>query len=213
MFDEDFLVSPGALMDSGDIFLEIPFPNMKWPLEAMRPYPKHKIESMGVPYLPVNETALGKDDIVKVTVQRRTIMLLSHGCEVDKIIEYPFDSLKKHHWLCAPIDPLSKCAPDQKLRVLAGTQPNKFYIPADKRISNEEMVVDLRRITPINCTYLIDDKKHNRAVCSIGQKYKDDLKAKLLEFFCRIALLSHFECPNCKEAIDIRDLIIPPQAD
>ena len=72
------------------------------------------------------------------------------------------------------------------------------------------MFVDLRRITPVNCSYFLGGKdRKSRAVCTLGPKYKNDLKAKLLEFFTGIAILSFFECPNCHEAIDTKDLLIP----
>ncbi len=210
---DGILISPGSRLDPGDVFLDIPFPTMKWPLEAFRLYPKHAVEKMGTPYLPVNSTELKGGDIVKVGVSRKAVMLVSDGCAIDRILDYHRDSSHKRHWLVAPLDKVStpgEVKQQDKLR--QGLQPNKFYLGADHRLGDEEWFADLRRITPINCAYFFevqDQQVRSRAVCTVAPKFKDDLRAKLLEFFTGLALLSYFECPNCHEAIDSKDLLIP----
>jgi hypothetical protein len=208
---DDVLIPPGTDMDPGDIFLDMLFPTMKWPPTPLRAYPKHEVPKMGVPHLPVNETELKPGDIIKVGVSRRTIMLISDGCEIESTLRHNINSVDRRHWLAAPLDKVSVITESKQLdRLRKGTQPNKLFIPADERLGGEEMFVDLRRITPVNCAYFLSGDEHkSRAICTLGPKYKNDLKAKILEFFTGLAILSFFECPNCHEAIDTKDLIIP----
>jgi hypothetical protein len=135
-------------------------------------------------------------------------MLLSHGCEIDRDIEY--NSVEKRHWLGAPVEPFkgpNGPSPEMQSRIREGRQPNKFYIPACDLTKGEELFVDFRRITPINCKYFVDAS--GVRLFTLSDAARDDLHAILGVFFSgRAFYLGQISCPNCQYEIDTRDFTI-----
>src|SRR5258707_15516189 len=105
---EDFYQSPGVKLEPGDIFLDIPLPSLKHPLEFFRPSPKDP-KSAAI-FRPEDSVSPKDGDTVRGPFQKTSVILLSHGCELDGVrrdVEAQRTSFGKRHWLAAPIRELS----------------------------------------------------------------------------------------------------------
>jgi hypothetical protein len=157
-------------------------------------------------------------------VQLRTVMVLSHGCEMDKVLEGK-NNPDKSPWLCAPVDDLPDLPakvdldsiddPKQKqtvrriLRIREGNQPNQFFVPRSEYLACE-MTADLRKITPIPAAYFLKAKK----ICSLSLSARDDLYAQLgVNFSGLLLYLEKLSCPQCGNQIDPRTFIVPSEDD
>ena len=201
MTDQDeFYTSPGSEIEPGDIFLDIFFPALKYPLAYFRiNYTKNnKVGHLLTP----EESKVQPGDSPRGSVEPRTVMLVSHGCEVERVLRSE-DSTKRH-WLAAPVLPLEKCASEKmKDRVRKGTQPNRFYLPPTDYLRGGEWQVDLRKITPINCQFFVDADVNGRRLCSLSETAKLELHSQLGVFFSGLALyIQSIPCPSCGAEID-----------
>lgn len=205
---DSYLVSPGDQLEPGDIFLDIPFITMKYPLQKARFDVGAQKPGFPPPVAFENAPNASKDSVIKTGFNWHRVMLLSDGCEVDKIVKYGA-SKEKRHWLVAPLELLANSDEGTQKRTEQGTQSNKFYIPPNEFTGDKKLCVELRRITPINCAYLLNAKR----VASLSAAAQADLKNKLLEFFCGVALAATIICPTCSAPLDPRSFAIPCEPD
>ncbi len=202
-YSDDFYTPPGSQFEPGDVFSGIPFPSLKFPLTYFRIRSKNP-DTATVFDMHKHGNPEGGDS-PKCSVDLRTVMLVSHGCEVDRVLRYK-EPLDRRHWLAAPILPLSGCSQLTQQRTRDGTQPNRFYLPPSPYTDNEGQYADLRKITPINCRYFLDTTR----VCSITEDARKALFSRLGVFFSGYSLyLQPIECPACKTAIDPSQFQIP----
>lgn len=196
-----FYTSPGREFEPGDIFLDIPFPSLRFPLTFFRiSYRKDpKVASV----LTRKEATPKADDSPKCTLKLEMAMFVSHGCEAERVLRS--EPLEKRHWLAAPIAPLSLCETPMQERTRVGTQPNKFYLPPSEYTGGKELFVDLRKITPIACEYFTEGKR----ICSLAELAQRDLYSQLGVFFSGLALyVQPIPCPNCGTEIDPTQFVV-----
>jgi len=147
---DSFYTPPGEILEQGDVFLEIPFPVSKFPLQFFRPSIKQK----GMAQLYSSDDPEPVDpkpgDSLKGTFDFKTVMLVSHGCEVEQVEREK--ATERRAWLAAPLAVLSECSSAMQQRTRENRQPNKFYL-RPSRYDGGEWYVDLRKITPIQCRY------------------------------------------------------------
>jgi hypothetical protein len=204
---DGFYLPPGDRLEPGDIFLEVPFPALRFPLEYFRPNSKKpKTADMFSP----QDCPPKAGDTARGAFQTRTVILLSHGCEldgVDRDVKAGRTQFEKRYWLVAPVLQLSNgTTPLMQERTKAGQQPNKFHLPAVDLLENEECFADLRKITPINAPYIIEAKK----VASLTKPAALALQAHIGLFFSGLAFyVQPVSCPTCTAPIDPKTFLIP----
>lgn len=197
--EQDYYTSPGSEIEPGDVFLDIPFPALKHPLTLFRINVKEDSKTAFV--FSLEETSVHSGDSPRCSLELRTVMLLSHGCEVERVTRG--EDPTKRHWLAAPILPLSACKEEMRTRVREGRQPNRFYLPGGSFNSGEEMQVDLRKITPINCQYFLEAEEASKRVTSLTGTARLELHSQLGVFFSGLALyIQAIPCPECGALID-----------
>lgn len=203
----DFYLSPGDRLEPGDIFVEVPFPALRYPLEYFRPSTKTpKSADIFTP-----DDCKPKDgDTARGPFQLRVVMLLSHGCELDGV-ERDVTAKKtekgRRYWLVAPVQRLlNGTTPRMQERTRAGQQYNKFYLPAVEMLQNEESYVDLRKITPVNAPYIATAKK----IASLTKPATLALQAHIGLFFSGLVLyVQPIQCPMCATEIDPTTFLVP----
>jgi hypothetical protein len=204
---DDFYLSPGVRLEPGDIFIEVPFPALRYPLEYFRPSKKNPktAEIFNPDDCPPKDT-----DTARGTFQLRVVMLLSHGCEldgVDRDVTAKKTEMGKRYWLVAPVQRLLN-GPTTLMqeRTRAGQQYNRFYLPAVEMLQNEESYVDLRKITPVNAAYIATAKK----IASLTKPATLALQAHIGLFFSGLVLyVQPIKCPTCATEIDPRTFLVP----
>lgn len=206
---EDYIVSPRDTFEPGDVFANIPFPKIKAPTSRYRR--KKESPKGNAEYYCLGSTDKEKPgDLLHTNFQLKTVMLLSHGCELDKVLKEGATP-DRRDWLCAPIsevDPALTGKTEEQDRARAerireGRQPNRFFLGYSPFIAGENCV-DLRRITPLPATYFIEAKK----IFSLSQDALDDLYSALGVNFSGLALyLTPISCPHCSQEIDPREFI------
>jgi len=192
---DEFYQPPGQQFEPGDVFVRMPFFSLKYPLSYWR---MRQNDPASATLLDRGHSDPRPDtDSPKTSLDLQTVMLLSHGCEVDRVLRQ--EPPVRRHWLGAPIRPLRDCGDRTQERLRARTQPNGFYLPPSQFIGNEELYVDLRKITPITCQYFLDTNR----LASLTQQAQKSLFAQLGVFFSGYALyLGPFNCPKCGTEID-----------
>lgn len=201
MPDDDFYTSPGEQFEPGDIFLDLPFVSLKYPLRYWRAQANDPSKATlcdlehGEPR-PDRDTA-------RSSLERRSMMLLSHGCEIDRVLRK--EPPQRRVWLAAPVLPLADCNPDTQRRTREGNQPNRFYLRPSQYTGADELCVDFRKITPIICQYFIESTR----CCSLTENARKFLFSKLGVFFSGYALyLGPIECPVCETPLDISQFLV-----
>lgn len=202
-YSDDFYAPPGSQLEPGDIFSKIPFPSLKYPLTYFR------IRGSDPKTATVFDSEHGEPtpgtDSAKSSLELRTVMLVSHGCEVDRVFRQK-EPPERRHWLAAPIGPVSGCKEKTQERTRNGIQPNRFFLRPSEYTNGEELCVDLRKITPINCKYFMDSKR----VCSLTDAARKALFSHLGVFFSGYALyLQPVPCPHCGTTFDLADFSVP----
>lgn len=194
-YQDDFYQPPGPQFEPGDVFLKIPFPSLKYPLTYWRMRPNDP-KTAGLFDTAHDDPRPGTDS-PKSSVELKTVMLLSHGCEVDRVLKW--EPPDRRHWLAAPLCLLKGCLEKTRQRTRDRVQPNKFYLPPSPYTDNEEFFVDLRKITPVNCKYFLDATH----LCSLTGQAQKALFAQLGVFFSGYALyITPISCPACGTQID-----------
>ncbi len=145
---------------------------------------------------------------------KRTVILLSHECELDAVkrdVEKKQTSHDKRYWLAAPILSLSECTSEKmKERTARGQQPNKFLLPPFGPLGSDPHFVDLRKITPITVPYFHAAKK----LCSLTSEAVLALQAHLCLFFSGFVFyVQPVPCPYCEQQIDPREFVVPSRED
>lgn len=203
--DEPFYVSPGSTFEPGDIFSDVPFPALKHPLEFFRASPNPRVGHANAtlfagthPHQP-GDTARGAFTV-------RTVILLSHGCEIDSVdrdVKQQKTSYDKRYWLAAPILPLKDCGSKIQEATAKGIQPNKFLLPPAGPFT-EPHFADLRKITPITVPYFHAAKK----LASLSEKAAVAMQAHLGLFFSRFVIyVQPISCPHCGKSVDPKAFI------
>src|SRR5229473_4896225 len=152
--EESFYISPGSSYEPGDIFSDVPFPSLRYPLEFFRASPNQRGAQGAATLFP--GTHQNQDgDTARGAFSKRTVILLSHGCELDSVdrdVEQGKTSHDRRYWLAAPVLPLKACGPKIQEATAKGIQPNKFLLPPSGPFG-EPHFADLRKITPITVPY------------------------------------------------------------
>lgn len=196
-YSDDFYVPPGSQLEPGDIFSKIPFPSLKFPLSYFRI--RGNDPRSATLFDMTHGEPRPETDSPKSSVELKTVMLVSHGCEVDRVLRLEQLQTDRRHWLAAPVHPLRDCGQKTQQRTREGTQPNRFYLRPSPYTNGEELCVDLRKITPINCTYFLNSDR----ICSVTEEARKALFSRLGVFFSGYALyLQPIPCPTCGAEID-----------
>jgi hypothetical protein len=209
-----YIIPPGSTYEPGDVFEAVPFPNLRHPFKRYRlstkPREKNRPE--------IFESIEGTDkpgDIIHSTFERKYVMLLSHGCELDKVLKLGA-SADRRQWSCAPLEPFAEKtsnANDQarEQRIRDGIQWNRFYIPKNEfLLPPREFRVDLRRITPLPALYILEAKK----VCSLTEDARYDLYSHMgvnqsgLQIY-----LEAVTCQNCGTQVEAKQFFVPSNDD
>jgi hypothetical protein len=200
----EYLVEVTEELCPGDIFPAIPFPLLRYPLKSYRPDEKAKRDNKVQVFAADGKHKPG--DIAHCAYHPLSVMLLSHGCEIDKTLAP--EKSQKLHLLVAPVEELNgKVSPEFEQRVREGRQPNRLYLPKSPLLGNTEHCVDLRRILPVPSQYLLDAKDDRLATLNVNAKY--DLSAQIGIFFSGLAIyLQDIECPNCGIEINAKDFLV-----
>jgi hypothetical protein len=205
---EGFYLPPGAQLEPGDIFLEVPFPALRHPLEYFRPSTKTQKTAA---IFDQTDCSPKDGDTARGPFQLRTVILLSHGCELDAVtrdVAAKKTESARRYWLVAPIQKLSSCVEKMRVRTTEGRQPNKFFLPAAEFLQNEDYFADLRKITPINAPYIMAAKK----IASLTKPATTALQAHIGLFFSGLVLyVQPIECPECHTPIDPTRFLVPSQ--
>jgi hypothetical protein len=203
-----FYSAPGSQLEPGDIFLDIPFPALRHPLEFFRPSPK---DQKSANIFRLEDNVLPKSgDTARGPFQKQTLVLLSHGCELDGVkrdVEAKKTELGRRYWLAAPVRSFENLtSDDMKGRTRNGNQPNKFYLPANALNGGVEHFVDLRKITPINAPYFLEAEKS----CSLTKTAVLALQSHIGLFFSGLVLyVQPISCPGCGVSIDPTNFVVP----
>jgi hypothetical protein len=199
----DFYQPPGGEISPGDVFVGLPFSLLRFPLAYFRLRRKLTEDTAIAELLTPDKAPPKEGDSPKTTLLPRSAMLLSHGCEVEKLLNK--QSLDRRYWLAAPIEPFARCKPETQQRIRESRQPNKFYLPRGEYIGTEENFVDLRRIAPINIPYFQQAEK----LCSLTEPARLALQSHLGVFFSGLALyVQPIECPQCGHDIDPKRFLV-----
>jgi hypothetical protein len=209
-----YILPPGQTFEPGDVFAEIAFPNLRAPVRYYRrrkdPSTREQKANATQPeYYQLPDNVSAKDgDIIHTSFQRRTVMVLSHGCEMEKVLSRGANP-DRRHWSVAPVDRIP--APTDELeqrrvdRIRAGNQPNRFYVPENDFLRPGDYAVDLRRITPLPASCFLDAQK----ICSLSETARDDLYAQIGVNFSGWAFyLAPVPCPNCGHEFDPREFLV-----
>jgi hypothetical protein len=202
----DYFQSPGSIFEPGDIFFGIPFPTLKHPLFFYRRSSKNKKQASV--FYEEDAVAPTGGDSAHATFTKRTVILLSHGCELEAVerdVASRQTDYERRYWLAAPIRRLYDC--DQKMIVSTaeGRQQNKFFLPAQSPF-NEPQFVDLRMIAPITVPYFRQAEKK----CSLKPDAVASLQAHLCLFFSGLIFsVQPVDCPHCGGPIDPREFVVP----
>jgi hypothetical protein len=205
---DGFYSTPGTRLEPGDIFLDIPFPALKHPLEFFRPSPKDpKAASI---FRPEDKVSPKSGDTARGAFQQSRVILLSHGCELDGVkrdVEAKKTEWDRRYWLGAPVRDFAVLTAEAlKDRTRNGTQANKFHLPAHELNGGVEYFVDLRKITPINAPYFLGAKK----VSSLTSAAMLALQAHIGLFFSGLILyVQPIPCPACGATIDPARFVTP----
>jgi hypothetical protein len=214
---DGFYLPPGPNFEPGDLFSDLPFPALRHPLEYFRPNTKNpkiaEIFNRNICPPKAGDTARG-------AFTPRTLMLLSHGCELDGVkrdVVAKKTSSDKRYWLAAPVLPLSECTSENmRQRTREARQPNKFYLPADDNfLGNAEHFVDLRKITPITVPYFLEAVENTkdqggRKIASLTEDARLALQAHLGLFFAGLVLyVQPVACPHCSGPVDPKNFVVP----
>jgi hypothetical protein len=209
--DEPFYTSPGSTYEPGDIFSGVPFPALKYPLEFFRASPNRR-GAQGAATLFPSTHPHQDGDTARGAFSKRTVILLSHGCELDSVdrdVERGKTSHDKRYWLAAPVLPLKACGPKIQEATAKGIHPNKFLLPPSGPFE-EPQFADLRKITPITVPYFHDAQK----LAGLSQTAVVALQAHLGLFFSRYVIyVQPIACPSCGETIDPKAFIAPTVED
>jgi hypothetical protein len=208
-----YIVAPGDEYEPGDVFENVPFPNLRHPFKRYRlstkPQEKNRPE--------IFASTEGDDkpgDIIHSTFERKTVMLLSHGCELDKVLKLGANPTRRH-WSCAPLEQFRPDAGDERLaarqqRIREGTQWNRLYIPPNEFIGAGELCVDLRRITPLPAQYFLE----SRRVCSLSEDALFDLYSQMgVNQSGLVIYLQPVPCQKCGEKVDPKQFFVPSNDD
>lgn len=205
---EPFYIPPGPRFEPGDIFLDMPFPALKHPLEWFRASPNPR---RGGPNATIFSAAQGDQpqagDTARGGFTKRTVVLLSWECEIDAVSRDEKEhgiKMDRRYWLAAPVKPISALGPKMKTRTAEGRQPNKFLLPPDgpgskSPFGNDAQFIDLRQITPITVPYFTEAKK----IGSLSRPAILSMQAHLGLFFSGLVIyVQSILCPNCETSID-----------
>lgn len=207
----DYIIAPGLEFEPGDVFSDIAFPNLRHPFKRYRPDPKPPEPKKKQLFVSV-EGADKPGDIIHSTFDRKLVMVVSHGCELDKVLKLRGNPARKH-WSCAPVESFhanvegQTALADRQERTRNGLQPNRFYIPQNKYLGELEHYVDLRRITPLPAQYFIEAK--NKKACSLSEDGKYDLWAQMgINQSGLLFYVQTIPCPECGTEIDPKQYMI-----
>jgi hypothetical protein len=206
--EDAFYAPPGAILEQGDAFLEIPFPVSKFPLQFFRPSLKQKgMASLYSADDPAPVDAKPGDSL-KGTFEFKTVMLISHGCEIEQV-ERERGAVERRAWLAALLARLGECGKNMQKRTRENRQPNKFYLQASQ-YDAIEWYLDLRKITPVQCRYFYNAKK----LFSLTPIAGAALWSSLGIFFSGLALYQGpIMCPGCHEEIDASKFVVKSNDD
>ncbi len=192
------------------MFADIPFPALKHPLEYFRPSTK-KTRTADIFDQTISPPKDG--DTARGSFQKRRVMLLSNGCELDAVkrdVDAKKTEWSRRYWLAAPVQPLAECTQKMQERTRRSQQENKFYLPAEGFLGGAEHYVDLRKITPINAPYFVDAAKAGGRICSLTGDAVVALHAHLGLFFSGFVLyVQPVPCPVCGTPIDPTSFVAP----
>jgi hypothetical protein len=199
--DDQYIKTPGEQFEPGDIFSDVPFPHIRHPFRRYRRNPKPQEKNRPEVFLS-EQGPDHPDDLLHATFQRKHVVLLSHGCELDKVLAFGKNPAR-NQWTCAPLEPFTK-NPESRLqglqeRIRNGTQPNRMYIPENKFLEGEYSV-DLRRITPLPALFFMEATK----VCSFSDDARFDLYAQMGVNQSGYAIyVQNVNCPHCNKELDL----------
>ncbi len=204
---DPFYIPPGPRFEPGDIFADIPFPALKYPLEFFRASPNPKNKGGASVFAAAEGNVPQAGDTARGAFTKRPVILLSWECEIDAVFRDEKEvgtRLDRRYWLAAPVKPISDLGAMMSARTAEGTQPNKFLLPPDGPDSSgpfgsAAQFVDFRQITPITVPYFIGAKKTG----SLSKTAILAMQAHIGLFFSGLVIyVQPIPCPKCGENID-----------
>ncbi len=199
MAPADLFASPDAIrLEQGDVFEELPFPTIKYPLRLHR-----QSRDGGCTVHDAAQLTDKSKGSPSCGISHQQGILLSHGCEIDGTGHR--NGLERESWLAAPVKPLAACGEKKQERVRTGTQPNAMYLPPSQFNQMQEWYVDFQGTSLIACRYF-DEVKRLYALTEDGRA---DLWGRLGIFFSGLYLYQHpINCPGCGVEIDARKFLV-----
>jgi hypothetical protein len=195
-------------MEPGDIFSDIPFPSLKYPLEWFRASPNRRGQSNATIFSEARGDRPQLGDTARGSFAKRSVILLSWECEIDAVFRDHQEHgvhLAKRYWLAAPIKPVSDLRPRMAERTAQGRQPNKFLLPpgtpesGPSPFGRDPQYIDLRQITPITVPYFTQERK----IGSLSESAILAMQAHIGMFFSGLVIyVQPIDCPNCGQPID-----------
>lgn len=210
---DQYIKPPGSDFEPGDVFSNVPFPNIRHPFRRYRRNPKPQ-EKNRPEIFTSHEGDDRPDDLLHTTFIRKHVILLSHGCELDKVLVHGKNP-ERNQWSCAPLEKLDPDPKNQRHldlleRIRNGTQPNRFYVPPNDFLPEGEHAVDLRRITPLPAQFFIESKK----VLSLSKEARLDLYAQMGVNQSGLAIyVQNVDCPHCSKELDLSDFLVESTED
>jgi hypothetical protein len=205
---ETFLIEATEELSPGDVFPDIPFPLLKYPLRTYRPDEKAKRAGQQQVFASDGKNKPG--DIAHCALNKHTVMLLSHGCEVEKTLANP----ERRHLLVAPLEAVENpMSQELQERIRQGRQPNRLFIPSNPLLNSEkDWCVDFRRILPVPAKFLLDSKDYRMS--AMGEVGQATLAAQLGVYFSGLAIyVQDVECPHCTGVLRLSDFLVASDED
>ncbi len=158
-----YIIPPGSTYEPGDVFEAVPFPNLRHPFKRYRLNTKPKEKNRPE----IFDSVEGDDkpgDIIHSTFERKFVMLLSHGCEIDKVLKLGADPTRRH-WSCAPVEPFAENATnanDQALeakKVCSLSEDARYDLYSQMGVNQSGLQIYLEAVTCRNCGTQVEAKQ------------------------------------------------------
>lgn len=187
---------PSEVLDQGDVVPDVPWGLVKAPAIVCRPHHGINATSGDATFgIATNvKDAFRRNDareIVHATTKRGLVLVLWHGCQIDKFAEH--DKQDKAFVAVVPILPLTQLNELDRAAVRNREHFGRFHLPAFStfEFTMSESYADLRHIWPIAQGVL------KKPVVSLTSTALALLYGQLFTFLTRQRFVENAKCPSC----------------